>query len=89
MNKSGFIKEIAQKLQCDEERSIAIESIVGDHFIIGKNNKEKVIIDLMEKLGMDREEADKTYNTVSEIIANALKDRIIHPFRKEWFSPKL
>lgn len=83
MNKKGFIKEITEKLQCDEERSIAIESIVEDHFIIGKNNKEKVIADLMEKLGMDREEADKTYNTVSEIMAKALKDKIIHPFRKD------
>ncbi len=83
MNKAGFIKKLEEKLGYDEGKCTIISSVIDDHFIIGVNNKEKIKADLMEKLGIDEEEADKIYNLVSETIAGGLKDKILHPFKKD------
>lgn len=82
MNKTGFIKELSEKLGYDEEKSTLINSVIEDHFIVGKNNKEKILTDLMEKVGVSQEDADKIYNTAMEIFAKSVKDKILHPFKK-------
>ena len=83
MNKNEFIKKLSEKLGYDEGKCTIINSIIEDHFFIGKNNKEKIITDLMEKLGIGQEEADRIYNTVSETIANGLKDNITGIFKRK------
>ena len=83
MNKTGFIKKLEEKLGYDEGKCTIISSIIDDHFIVGVNNKDKIKADLKEKLGIGEEEADKIYNVVSETIAVGLKDKILHPFKKD------
>ncbi len=82
MNKTGFIKELSEKLGCDEAKGTLINSVIEDHFVAGKNNKEKILADLVEKVGVSQEEADNIYNTAMEIITKSLKDKILHPFKK-------
>ena len=77
-----FIKKLQEKLGYDEGKCIIISSII-DHFIVGVNNKEKIKEDLMEKLGIGEEEAYKIYNVIAETIAGGLKDKILHPFKKD------
>ena len=48
MNKTGFIKELSEKLGYDEEKCTLINSVIEDYFIIGKSNKEKVLSDFKE-----------------------------------------
>lgn len=76
------IKEKLKELtaRSDEEISI-INEILNSHFIIGKNNKEKTINLLMEKLDYDYDKADEIYNIASKIITTNIKDKIIHPFK--------
>ena len=83
MNKAGFIKKLEEKLGYDEAKCTIINSVIEDHFIVGVNNKEKIKADLKEKLGIGEEEADKIYNVVAETIAGGLKDKILHPFKKD------
>ena len=83
MNKHGFIEELEKELNYDEEKCILINSIIEDHFIIGKNNKEKIINDLIEKLTISEEEAENIYETASKIITSAIKNKIAHPFRSK------
>lgn len=59
------LKELTKRN--DEEVSI-IDEILNNHFIIGKNNKEKIIADFKEKLNISDAEADNLYNQCSEII---------------------
>ena len=82
MNKSGLIKKLSEELGFDE-KCILIESVIGDHFIIGKNNEEKIIKDLIEKVGVSEEVADQIYNKFSQIAATSIKDKILHPFQKD------
>ena len=83
MNKSGLIKKLSEELGYDEGKCTIISSVIDDHFIVGVNNKEKIKADLKEKLGIGEEEADKIYNVVAETIAGGLKDKILHPFKKD------
>lgn len=83
MNKSGFIKELSNKLGYDEEKCTLINSVIEDTFIIGKNNKEKILADLVEKVGVSEEEADKIYNTAMEILVKSVKEKILHPFKRD------
>ena len=81
MNKSGFIEEISKQTKRDIRDSIIIADCFDNHFIIGKKNKDKTVLDIKEKLEITEEEADEVYNIVSNIIATAIKDKLKHPFR--------
>ena len=83
MNKGEFIKKLSEKLGYDEEKCTIINSIVEDHFLIGRNNKEKLIADFIEKLGVSSEEADNIYNVVTETVTGSIKDRIKGIFGKK------
>lgn len=83
MNKTGFIKELSEKLGYDEEKCTLINSVIEDYFIIGKSNKEKVLADLIEKVGVSNEDANKIYDVAMGIIAKEVKDKILHPFKKK------
>ena len=83
MNKTGFIKKLQKELNYNEEKCIIINSVLEDHFIIGKNNKEKIINDLIEKLTITEEEAENIYETSSKIISSAIKNKIVHPFKSQ------
>lgn len=81
MNKHGFIEEIKKQTNRDERDAIVIADCFDNHFIIGKKNKEKTIIDIEEKLKVSHEEAEEVYEIVSKIIATAIKNKLKHPFK--------
>ena len=66
------LKELTNKR--DEEIAI-IDEILNNHFAIGKNNKEKIIVDFKEKLKITDDEADNLYNQCSEIIIKGIFKR--------------
>ena len=73
------MKNIKEKLKeltnrSDEEISI-IDEILNNHFIVGKNNKEKIIEDFREQLKISYEEADELYNQCCEIIVKGIFKR--------------
>ena len=70
------IKEKLKELTNKSEEEVAIiDEIINKHFIIGKNNKKKIITDFKEKLSMTDEEADELYNQCSEIIVKGIFKR--------------
>ena len=73
------MKSIKEKLKeltnrSDEEIAI-IDEILNNHFVVGKNNKEKIIADLKEKLKISDDEANNLYNQCSEIIVKGIFKR--------------
>lgn len=63
------LKELTKR--SDEEVTV-IDEILNNHFIIGKNNKEKIIKDFKEKLNLTDDEADELYNQCSEVIVKGI-----------------
>ena len=80
MNKEKFIKKLEEVTGLESEKCSIVNSILENHFIIGKNNKEKMILDICEKLNTTREEAEKIYESTMSIIGSGIKDKLKHPF---------
>ncbi len=83
MNKSEFIEKLTELTGFKKEKCEKINEILENHFIIGKNNKDKIIDDLMSKLSLTKEECDDIYNKAMSLIATGLKDKIINPFKSK------
>lgn len=61
-NKEKFISILKEKTNLPEKDCITIVEILEQHFIVGKNNKEKTLNDLKENLNVDDAKADEIYN---------------------------
>lgn len=81
MNKEKFIRELENVTGLDNNKCTIINSILEDHFIIGKNNKEKIINDIMNQLQITNEKAQNLYESVMSIIGTGIKDKLKHPFK--------
>ena len=80
MNKKEVIKKLGEVTNLSVEKCIIINDILEEHFIIGKNNKEKIISDISEKLETTREESENIYELAMSIIGSGIKDKLKHPF---------
>lgn len=83
MNKTKFIQELNKKINLGEEKCTTINNILEDNFLIGKNNKEKIINSLIEKLDVKYDEAENIYDIAIEIILKEIKYKIKHPFKSQ------
>lgn len=83
MNKEMFIKELMIQTKYEEDVCIIVNDVLENHFIIGKNSKEKIINSLKEKLSLNEKEAEKIYEISMNIISKALKDKIKNPFKSQ------
>ena len=81
MNKSGFIEKLGKETGYSEEKCMVINSIMEDTFIIGKSGKEKLVARFADVLGLNKEEAEKLYETVMGIVGDSLKNKLKHPFK--------
>lgn len=83
MNKKEVIKKLGEVTNLSEEKCVIINDILEEHFIIGKNNKEKIISDISEKLKTTREESENIYESAMSIIGSGIKDKLKHPFGEQ------
>lgn len=83
MNKEKFIKELQNVTGLDNNKCTIINSILEHHFIIGKNNKEKITNDMMVQLQITNKEAEKIYELAMSIIGTGIKDKLKHPFKNQ------
>lgn len=83
MDKKEFIEKLSKQTNYDERKCNLINSIIEDTFIIGKNNKEKMIVEFKEKLKIEEQEANKVYEIVMQIIGTGIKDKLKHPFKNQ------
>lgn len=83
MDKEKFIKELEKVTGLDNEKCVIVNNILENHFIIGKKNKEKMILDMEEQLKITREEAEKIYESAMSILASGIKDKLKHHFETQ------
>lgn len=83
MNKEEVIKKLEEVTGLESEKCTIVNSVLENHFIIGKNNKEKMILDICEKLNETYEEAEKIYELAMSVIGSGIKDKLKHPFKSQ------
>lgn len=81
MNKSEFIKKLSEITKLDTLKCEKINEIMENTFLVGKKNKEKIIEEFVEKIGINKTDAESIYEKSMEIIKDALKDKLKHPFK--------
>lgn len=80
MNKTGFIKLLQEKTDLSKDKCILINNILEDHFLLGKENKKKILKDFQEQLNVDTKEAEEIYTISMNLLKNSLKEKLRHPF---------
>ena len=83
MNKTMFLKELEEKTNLSEKDTLVVSNILDDYFVFGKNNKEKIVNAIKEKLNIDNCQADEIYNIAMNIISSNIKEKIKHPFKSQ------
>lgn len=73
------MKEITTKIMeltgRSEEECVKINEVLNNHFLIGHNQKDKIVNDFCSALGIDAEEGDKLYNQCMEVIVKGIFKR--------------
>lgn len=83
MNKTYFLEQLKEETKLGEKDVLALSSILDDHFVFGKKNKDKIVSDIKEKLKVSNERAEEIYNITMSIISSNLKDKLKHPFKSQ------
>lgn len=80
MNKTEFVQELCKKTGLSEAESTQVNQIFEDNMFIGKKHTEKIISEIADKLGTDKERAEVIYRSARDIIGTAITDKLKHPF---------
>lgn len=80
MNKEKFIEELGKVTGLDNDKCVIVNNILENHFIIGKKNKEKMILDIEAQLKITKDEAERIYESAMTILSHEIKEKFKHPF---------
>ena len=83
MNKEQVIEKLQSITGLTAEKCTELNSILEDHFLIGKNNKEKIIADITAKLDVASDKAEELYESAMSVIGGGIKDKLKHPFGEQ------
>ena len=76
MDEEQVLAAIKEKTGLSDEQVDKVNEVIDEHFIIGKDNKDKIVAGIKEKLGIDDAKADEIYNVVMGIIGNGIVNRV-------------
>ena len=83
MNKEEFIKKLSEELNYSEDKCILINDILENNFVISKKSKDSIINELIMKLDINNDEANRIYDTAIKLIKDEVWNNIKHPFRNK------
>ncbi len=83
LNKLDFINVLSNKLHYSKDRCIVINEILENNFFISKKNKDKIIEELIQQLGINYKEAIDIYDIAIKIIKDEVKEKLKHPFKSQ------
>lgn len=78
MNKKKFIEVLKENTSYTERECSLINEIIERHFFLTK--KDEVMKEWMKELNVEKDEAEKLWQTVSFILKGEIKNKIKHPF---------
>ena len=81
MNAEDFIKELTSKTGLTQEQGVAANEIFENTFLAGNKNKDLIVSQLVEKLGVDESQADMIYNAAVGLLASGVADKVKNIFK--------
>lgn len=83
MNKNEFVKKLSETIGYPLEKCMIINDILEDNFFIRKSQKDKIITELIDKLGIDYQEGLTIYEEIIDLMKEEIKYKIKHPFQNQ------
>ena len=80
MTKTTFINELANRTGITQEQASTVNKIFESNFIFKKNNSQKIIAEIGEKLGFDEAKSKEIYDEGYDFIGDSIVNKIKHPF---------
>ena len=83
MNKKEFLNELSKQTDLNKNEAILVNDILEKNFFIGKKNKDKIISELVIKLGISLDKSTEIYNVSKKIVSNEIINKLKHPFKNQ------
>ena len=83
MNRKELFEKLKKELKLDDEMVKKIGNIFDNNFIIGKNNKEKIIDELINKVNVDKKTANTIYNKFVSVVESGIKNKMLGILKKK------
>lgn len=81
MNAEDFIKELTSQTGLTQEQGLAANEVFESTFLAGNKNKDLIIGQLTERLGIDESQADMIYNVAVGLLADGVMDKVKNIFK--------
>ncbi len=76
MDEEQVLAAIKEKTGLSDEQVDKVNEVIDEHFILGKDNKDKIVAGIKEKLGIDDARADEIYDAVMGIIGGGIVNKV-------------
>ena len=81
MNKEDFISELISKTGLTEEQGNAANGVLESTLLSGNKDKNVIVSQLSEKLGIDESQANMIYNVAIDLVKDGALDKIKNIFK--------
>lgn len=81
MNKNKFIEKLQKETNYSKDKCMLINNIMENTFVFSKNNKQRIIDNLILE-NFTEDESENIYDICINIIKSEIKNKIKHPFKK-------
>ena len=76
MNTEDFISQLVSETGLTQEQGVAANSIFESTFLAGNKNKDFIVQQLMERLGVDESQANLIYEVGVGILATGILSKL-------------
>ena len=76
MNAEDFISQLVSETGLTQEQGVAANSIFESTFLAGNKNKDFIVQQLMERLGVDESQANLIYEVGVGILATGILSKL-------------
>ena len=82
MNTEDFISQLISETGITKEQGVAANGIFESTFLAGNKNKDFIIAQIVEKLGVDESQANMIYNVAIGILTTGDISKVTGLFKK-------
>ena len=76
MNEADFISQLVSQTGLTQEQGVAANDVFQSTFLAGNKNKDFIVEQLSQRLGIDKSQANMIYDVAIGMLAGGVLDKI-------------
>ena len=81
MNKDDFISELVKQTGLTQEQGVAANDVFESTFLAGNKNKDLIVNQLTERVGIDKSQAEMIYTAGIGLLSSGVLDKVTGLFK--------